>query len=81
MCRQRGSRGRLQQAQGGLQNTGPDLGLDSGTVDSPVVHTDSTGTGGSDSVGRRVEEEQRRRRRRRTGEWREGGIWPTSGSL
>ncbi len=83
MRRQKDSTGRMKWSQGGERSRALGLCLDSGRAGTPAVHRGSTGWSGSDSAGSRAAvagagEEGRKRTGRG---WREGGVWPASGSL
>lgn len=82
MCRQTGSRGRMERSRGGGRIRVLVLCRESGRAGSPAAHRDSTGWSGSDSAGSRAAAAAGEEGRRRTGRgWRAGRIWPASGSL
>lgn len=82
MCRQRGSMGRMTWSRGGEPSQALGLCLTSERVSNPSVHSGSRGRNGSDNAGSNVMGGGEEERRRTTGKgWREGGVWPASGSL
>lgn len=81
MCRQRGSKGRMEASQGGEQSRARGLGPDSGREGTPAVRRGSKWWSGSDSAGSRAAGAGEERRMGTGRGRRAGDVWPAVGSL